>query len=101
VEHAPEPGDDPQLQSGLRMVLVQFETALAAIGVERIVTVGSVFDPAVHQAIGGEESDEVTEDTVAAEVQAGYRLHDRLLRPALVRVVHPRVVLGGARPPVR
>ena len=101
VEHAPEPGDDPQLQSGLRMVLVQFETALAAIGVERITTVGSVFDPAVHQAIGGEESDEVTEDTVAAEVQAGYRLHDRLLRPALVRVVHPRVVLGGAPPPAR
>jgi molecular chaperone GrpE len=99
VDHAPQQEDDPQLQSGLRMVLLQFETALAAIGVERVVAVGAAFDPAVHQAIGGEESDLVTEDTVVTEVQAGYRLHDRLLRPALVRVAHPRPAPGGAPVP--
>jgi molecular chaperone GrpE len=67
--------------------------------VERVVAVGAAFDPAVHQAIGGEESDLVTEDTVVTEVQAGYRLHDRLLRPALVRVAHPRPAPGGAPVP--
>ena len=68
----------------------QFEQALATVGVEPVETVGAPFDPAVHEAIGGEESDEVSEDTVIAELQPGYRLHDRLLRPALVRVAHPR-----------
>jgi len=96
VEHLPAQEDDPQLQSGLRMVVLQFETALAQIGVERVASVGEAFDPAVHQAIGGEESDEVTVDTVVDEVQAGYRLHDRLLRPALVRIAHPRPAPGGA-----
>jgi molecular chaperone GrpE len=90
VEHAPEEGADPQLQNGLRMVLQQFETALASIGVLPVETVGQRFDPAVHEAIGGDESDEVEEDTVGLEIQPGYRLHDRLLRPALVRVTHPR-----------
>ena len=80
------------------MVVLQFETALAQIGVERVATVGEPFDPAVPQAIGGEESDDVTEDTVVDEVQAGYRLHDRLLRPALVRIAHPRPAPGGAAP---
>ncbi|HYA00211.1 MAG TPA: nucleotide exchange factor GrpE [Candidatus Binatia bacterium] len=85
------------LQDGLRMVVAQFEQALAGIGVEPVPTVGARFDPTVHEAIGGEESDEVSEDTVIAEVQPGYRLHDRLLRPALVRVAHPRApALGSA-----
>ncbi len=79
-----------QLQDGLRMVVAQFEQALAAVGVEPVETVGARFDPALHEAIGGEESDAVSEDTVIAELQPGYRLHDRLLRPALVRVAHPR-----------
>ena len=60
-------------------------------------TVGARFDPAVHEAIGGEESGDVSEDTVVAELQPGYRLHDRLLRPAIVRVAHPRSV-GTATP---
>ena len=90
VGHAGAEGSGQQLQDGLRMVVAQFEQALAAIGVEPVETVGAPFDPAVHQAIGGEESDDVSEDTVVDELQPGYRLHDRLLRPALVRVAHPR-----------
>jgi molecular chaperone GrpE len=97
VDHAASDGGGQQLQDGLRMVVLQFDQALASIGVEAVETVGSRFDPAVHQAIGGEESDEVTEDTVVAELQPGYRLHDRLLRPALVRVAHPRA--HGDGPP--
>lgn len=102
VEHAgsgesPAPGGvgstgevDPQLQDGLRMVIAQFEQALGSLGVERVTTIGARFDPSIHEAIGGEDSDAVSEDTVVAEVQPGYRLHDRLIRPALVLVAHPR-----------
>ena len=90
VGHSAGDGGGQQLLDGLRMVVIQFEQALSAIGVETVETVGARFDPSVHEAIGGEESDGVSEDTVVAELQPGYRLHDRLLRPALVRVVHPR-----------
>jgi molecular chaperone GrpE len=100
VGHSAGDGGGQQLLDGLRMVVIQFEQALSAIGVEPVETVGARFDPSVHEAIGGEESDAVTEDTVVAEMQPGYRLHDRLLRPALVRVVHPRRLPGGAGPEV-
>jgi molecular chaperone GrpE len=96
IGHSGADGSGQQLQDGLRMVVAQFEQALAAVGVEPVETVGTPFDPAVHQAIGGEESDAVEEDTVIAELQPGYRLHDRLLRPALVRVAHPRRGGDGA-----
>jgi molecular chaperone GrpE len=88
--HSAPDGGGQQLLDGLRMVVVQFEQALSSLGVTPVETVGARFDPSVHEAIGGEESDEVSEDTVVEELQPGYRLHDRLLRPALVRVVHPR-----------
>lgn len=84
-----------QLHEGLRMVVLQFEQVLRQIGVEPVETVGSAFDPSIHEAIAGEESDTVERDTVIAEMQPGYRLHDRLLRPALVRVAHPRPGRGS------
>jgi molecular chaperone GrpE len=86
MAHAPE--GDPLLD-GVRMVARQFEEALRSLGVTPIDAVGQPFDPAVHQAIGGEESPDVEVDTVAEELQPGYRLHDRVLRPSLVRVAHP------------
>jgi molecular chaperone GrpE len=90
VEHAPEAGAEDFFVHGLQLVVREFETALERLGVERINAVGEPFDPAVHEAIGGEESPEVDRDTVIAELMPGYRLHDRLLRPAMVRVAHPR-----------
>lgn len=86
IQHAPE--GDPMVD-GVRLVARQFEDALRSIGVTVIEAEGQPFDPAVHEAIGGEESPEVEHDTVMAVVQPGYRLHDRVLRPALVRVAHP------------
>jgi molecular chaperone GrpE len=86
IQHAPE--GDPMVD-GVRMVARQFEDALRAVGVTAIDADGQPFDPAVHEAIGGEESPEVDRDTVVAVLQPGYRLHDRVLRPALVRVAHP------------
>jgi len=86
IQHAPE--GDPMVD-GVRMVARQFEDALQSVGVTVIEAEGQPFDPAVHEAIGGEESPEVERDTVMAVLQPGYRLHDRVLRPALVRVAHP------------
>jgi molecular chaperone GrpE len=92
VEHAGEAGAEEFFVSGLELVVREFETALERLGVVRVPAVGERFDPSLHEAIAAEESDEVDEDTVVAELVPGYRLHDRLLRPAIVRVVHPRNV---------
>jgi len=92
VAHAAEAGTEEFFVSGLELVVREFETALERLGVVRVPAVGERFDPAIHEAIAGEESDDVNEDTVIDELVPGYRLHDRLLRPAIVRVVHPRHV---------
>lgn len=95
VAHAAEDGA-PELVGGLEMVVREFEAALERLGITPIDAEGRPFDPALHEAIGGEESDNVDVDTVATEVQRGYRLHDRVVRPALVRVAHPAPSRGSA-----
>lgn len=92
VDHASEAGAEEFFVSGLELVVREFETALERLGVVPVPAVGERFDPAMHEAIAAEESDDVVEDTVVAELVPGYRLHDKLLRPAIVRVVHPRHV---------
>jgi molecular chaperone GrpE len=94
VEHAGEAGAEDFFVSGLQLVVREFETALERIGVVPVPAVGERFDPAIHDAIAAEESDDVDEDTVIAELVPGYRLRDRLLRPAIVRVVRPRSVIS-------
>ena len=89
VDHA-DTADVTDLVNGLHLVVREFEAALASIGVTPIDAVGTPFDPAVHEALGGEEAEGVEVDTVSDELQRGYRLHDRVLRPALVRVAHPK-----------
>lgn len=93
VDHAPD--ETGGLADGVRMVLRDLEAALERLGVVPIEAVGQPFDPTLHEAIGGEESDDVEVDTVSAEFQRGYRLHDRLIRPALVRVAHPAATSGS------
>lgn len=77
------------LLDGLRYTVRQFEEALAGVGVTVIEAVGAPFDPSLHQAVMGEESEDVEVDTVLADLQHGYRLHDRVLRPSMVKVAHP------------
>ena len=89
VAHAPEAGSEDFFVSGLELVVREFEAALENLGVVPIDAVDQPFDPALHEAIGGEDRPGIDVDTVAEEVQRGYRLHDRVLRPALVRVAHP------------
>lgn len=85
LDHAPEGVDESWLK-GVRMTFQKLEDALAAVGVERVEAVGTPFDPKLHEAVGSEESGEHPEDTVVSELRPGYRMHDRVLRPALVKV---------------
>jgi molecular chaperone GrpE len=89
IGHAADAGNEAVAVSGLELVVREFETALEQLGVEAIEAKGRPFDPSVHEAIGGEDSEDVEVDTVADELQRGYRLHDRVIRPSLVRVAHP------------
>jgi molecular chaperone GrpE len=88
LESAPPEVDDAWLK-GVRLTLQQLDELLASQGVSPIESVGTPFDPSLHEAIGHEESDEHPEDTVVSEVRKGYRLNDRVVRPALVRVARP------------
>jgi molecular chaperone GrpE len=71
---------------GVELISKQLSGVFADMGVEPVPTVGQRFDPHVHEAIAAEESDEFVSDTVIAEVVRGYRLGDKLLRPAMVKV---------------
>ena len=89
LEHAPDAaeGEAPQEWiSGLTLVLRQLEDLLAAEGVSPIESVGADFDPNLHQAVLAEPSDEHDEGKVIGELQRGYMLHDRVIRPSLVKV---------------
>ena len=82
-------GSAEDLKMGVQMIARQFSDLLGRYGVEKVESVGKSFDPTVHEAVTREESTEVEEPTVKAELQSGYQLHDRLLRPALVTVAMP------------
>jgi len=85
LEHAPENVDGSWLK-GLELTVRNLETVLAEQGVTPIDAVGEAFDPKLHEAIGTVESEAHPEDTVLAELRRGYRHHDRVVRPALVKV---------------
>jgi len=91
LEHAPQ-GIDPQWFEGIKLIARQFEATLEAQGLSPIPAVGEKFDPAQHEAIAQEETDELEEGTVVEELQPGYRLHQKVLRPTLVKVAHPRAL---------
>jgi molecular chaperone GrpE len=91
LDHTPA-GVDEAWVKGLELSVRKLEEALAAFGLEPIEAVGAPFDPKQHEAIGHEESDEYPEDTVVQELRRGYRMRDRVVRPALVKVARPRVL---------
>lgn len=70
---------------GVQGIVKQFEAVLTKLGVERIKTIGEVFNPEVHEAVSMEEGDG-TQEIVSEELQAGYRLPDEVLRHAMVKV---------------
>jgi molecular chaperone GrpE len=72
--------------SGVDLIYKQLNGVLDALGVKPIAAVGEPFDPHVHEAVTAEVTDEYEPDTVMQEIVAGYRLGDKLIRPALVKV---------------
>jgi len=74
------------LRSGVELIDRQFHDVLSRLGVEPISAQGQPFDPNLHQAIQTVETSEVPDNHVIDELQRGYRLRDRVLRAAMVRV---------------
>ena len=79
-------GSAQAVVAGVRMVQTQLAHVLEKHGCRRIDSVGQPFDPNVHSAILMQPSDTAPANTVAAETRGGYRLHDRVVRPAEVVV---------------
>lgn len=86
IEAASNTGGSEGLLAGVKMVSSQLEAVLAQHGCIAIETVGHPFDPNQHQAIAQEPSAEHPAGTVTRSTQVGYKLHDRVIRPAQVFV---------------
>ncbi|HZH31610.1 MAG TPA: nucleotide exchange factor GrpE [Pyrinomonadaceae bacterium] len=71
---------------GVELISKQLNGVLESLGVEPVPTVGHRFDPHVHEAIVTEQTDDFEPDTVMQEIVRGYRLGEKLLRPAMVKV---------------
>jgi molecular chaperone GrpE len=80
-------GTEGQLRSGVGLIVKQMEEILRQLQVNPVTTVGEAFDPRLHEALGSVEREDMPDQHVAEEIRRGYKLRDRLLRPALVRVV--------------
>ena len=79
-------GSDSALIQGVELTLKQLFGILAKFGVQAIETAGQDFDPSAHQAVSYGPSNDVPANKVLDEFQKGYRLHDRILRAAMVSV---------------
>jgi molecular chaperone GrpE len=79
-------GTAEQLRSGVELILKQMEDALKGLNVQAVETVGTQFDPRIHEALGSIETKEFPDHQVLEEIRRGYRIREKLLRPALVRI---------------
>jgi len=88
IEQAQEEENESlkEFVTGIEMAKQQFYEAFSKNNIERIVPKGELFDPNRHEAMGVIDTDEVEPDHVAEVFQAGYLLHDRVIRPAMVQV---------------
>lgn len=82
-------GSAEDLKLGVEMIHRQMQELLRRFGATEVPAVGQPFDPTQHEAVAREESPEVAAPTVVAELRRGYRMHDRLLRPSMVKVAVP------------
>jgi len=84
-------GSEQDLKVGVDLILRQIKDLLASSGVERVAAMGSLFDPQFHEAVSREEDPSVKDPTVIHELQSGFTMHGRLLRPAVVMVAMPAI----------
>jgi molecular chaperone GrpE len=80
-------GSTEQLRSGVELIVKQMEEVLRQMQVTAIPTVGEQFDPRHHEALGTVEREDLPDQHVAEEIRRGYKIREKLLRPAMVRVV--------------
>lgn len=85
LKHVPKELESNDYIKGVQGVVKQFEDTLTQMGVNRIKTVGEVFDPRLHEAVSMEEGDGTIE-VVCEELQSGYQLGDQVIRHAMVKV---------------
>lgn len=86
IEVARTSKDFEALNKGVEMTARSLDELLRGEGVQAIESVGKPFDPQYHQALTVEASDEHPENTIIEQLQTGYILHDRVIRPSLVKV---------------
>lgn len=79
-------GTVEQLRAGVELILKQMEDALRGLNVLPVETVGAQFDPRIHEAMGSIETKEFPDHQVMEEIRRGYKIREKLLRPALVRI---------------
>ena len=79
-------GDAASLRHGVELIHRQFKDALTKFGLQPVEALGQTFDPHLHEAVTIEATDEHKENTVIEEFERGYKLGDKLLRPAKVKV---------------
>ena len=80
------PDNGQSLQAGVSMICQQLKNALTESGLEELNAIGQPFDPNFHEALSQQETSEVPEGQVVQQMRKGYKLRDRLLRPASVVV---------------
>ena len=88
-------GSAEVLKRGVEMILRQMQELLRRFGVREVGVDGEAFNPMVHEAVARIDSDQVTAPTVSETLVRGYMLHDRLLRPAMVKVAVPPESAGA------
>lgn len=79
-------GSVEQLRAGVELIVKQMDEALRGLNVQAVESVGAPFDPHVHEALGSVETPEYPDHQVIEEIRRGYKLRDKLLRPALVKI---------------
>jgi len=80
-------GSVEQMRTGVELIVKQMDETLRQLQVVAVPTIGQQFDPRVHEALGSVERDDLPDHSIAEEIRKGYRIRERLLRPAMVRIV--------------
>jgi molecular chaperone GrpE len=80
------PSEKSEFRSGIDLIQKQFEDVLSKLGLNPIPAVGEPFNPHLHEAVEMVDTTDAKDQTVLDEFQRGYKLKDRLLRPAMVKV---------------
>ncbi|HEY5055022.1 MAG TPA: nucleotide exchange factor GrpE [Acidobacteriaceae bacterium] len=89
-------GSADQLRLGVELILKQMEEALRGLQVQAVETVGTQFDPRIHEALGSIETAEFPDHQVVEEVRRGYKIREKLLRPALVKIAVNKAQVDNA-----